>query len=103
VSSQQKTILQSSATVKVKFALKQAMKAQRRSRGIALLIFNLGAGCGWVVNIKLRPIYPRKRDPVPIIYEAGWAPEPVWAGVKNPAYTGIRFLDRPARIKSITD
>jgi hypothetical protein len=33
--------------VKVKFTLEQATKAQRESRGIALL-FNLGAGRGWV-------------------------------------------------------
>jgi hypothetical protein len=29
--------------VKVKFTLQRATKAQRRSRGIALLFFNLGA------------------------------------------------------------
>jgi hypothetical protein len=53
--------------VKVKFALKQAMKAQRGSRGIALLFFNLGARCGWVVNVTPRPLYPWERDPVLIV------------------------------------
>jgi len=38
---------------------------------------------GWVVNATLRPLYPRKRDPVPIAQEAGWAPEPVWTGAEN--------------------
>ena len=39
---------------------------------------------------------PRK-DPVPILQEAGWASEPVWSGVENLASTGIRSPDRPAR------
>jgi len=38
--------------VKVKFTLEQAMKAQRRSRGIALL-FKLGDRLGWVINVTL--------------------------------------------------
>ena len=42
---------------------------------------------GWVVNATLRPLYPRKRDPVPIAQEAGWAPEPVWTGAENLALT----------------
>jgi hypothetical protein len=47
------------------------MKAQRGSRVIALFFFNLGARWGWVVNATLRPLYPRERDPVPIVQEAG--------------------------------
>ena len=30
----------------------------------------------------LAVLYPRK-DPVPIVQEAGWAPGPVWTGVEN--------------------
>jgi hypothetical protein len=37
------------------------------------------------------------KDPVPIVYEAGWSSEPVWTGAENLAPTGIRSLDRPAR------
>ena len=33
------------------------MKAYRESRGTATL-YNLGARCEWVVNAKLRPLYP---------------------------------------------
>jgi hypothetical protein len=44
--------------VKVKVALKQATKAQRGSRGIALLFFNLGSRRGWVVNATPLPLYP---------------------------------------------
>jgi catalase len=46
--------------VKVNFTLEQAMKAQRGSRGIALLFFNLGARWGWVVNATPRPFYPEE-------------------------------------------
>jgi hypothetical protein len=41
-------------------------------------------------------LYPRK-DPVPIVQEAGWAPGPFWTGAENLAPTGIQSLDRPAR------
>jgi hypothetical protein len=44
---------------------------------------------------------PPGKDPVPIAYEAGWAPGPVWTGVENLAPTGIRFPDRPARSQSL--
>ena len=43
---------------------------------------------GWVVNATPRPIYPRK-DPVPIVYEAGWAPGPVWTGEEKPPAQGF--------------
>jgi hypothetical protein len=41
------------------------------------------------------------RDPVPIVQEAGWAPEPVWMCAKNLAPTRIRSRDRPARSQSL--
>ena len=41
------------------------------------------------------------KDPVPIVKEAGWTPEPVWTGVENLAPTGIRSPDRPARSESL--
>jgi hypothetical protein len=34
---------------------------KRRSRGIALLIIDLGARRGWVVSTTPRPLYPRER------------------------------------------
>jgi len=33
-------------------------------------------------------LYPRK-DPVPIVQEAGWAPGPVWTGEENLAPPGF--------------
>jgi hypothetical protein len=56
---------------------------------------------GWVVNATPRPLYPRERDPVPIVQEDGWAPGPVWTGAENLAPTGIRSPDRPARSQSL--
>jgi hypothetical protein len=41
------------------------------------------------------------KDPVPMLQEAGWAPEPVWIGAENLALTGIRSSDLPARIESL--
>jgi hypothetical protein len=47
------------------------MKAQRGSRDIALLIFNLGTRWVWVVIATPRPLYSQERDRVPIVQEAG--------------------------------
>jgi hypothetical protein len=45
--------------LKVKFTLEQATKGQMGSIGIALLFFNLGAGCEWVANATPRLLYPQ--------------------------------------------
>jgi hypothetical protein len=49
----------------VKFALKEAMKTQRGSRGIAVFFFNLGARWGWMVNATPRPPYLSKETRYP--------------------------------------
>ena len=41
------------------------------------------------------------KDPVPIVYEAGWAPGPVWTGAGNLTSTAIRSPDRPASSESL--
>jgi hypothetical protein len=41
------------------------------------------------------------KDPVPIVWGAGWAPGSVWTGAENLALTEIRSADHPAR--SYTD
>jgi len=57
---------------------------------------------GWVVNATRWPLYPRERDPIPIIYEADWAPGPVWTGEEILAPpTEIRFPDLPAPNESL--
>jgi len=69
--------------VKVKFTLEQATKAQKGSRGTALIsFFNLGTRWGWMVNTTPWPLDPQKGELVPIMQEAGWAPEPVWTGAE---------------------
>jgi len=49
------------------------------------------------------PLFTPGKDPVPIVQEAGWAPEPVWTGVENLALTGIRSSDHPALASRYTD
>ena len=51
---------------------------------------------GWVVNAL--PPYLWEGDPVPIMYEAGWAPRPVWTGAENLAPPGFdpRTVQTPA-------
>jgi hypothetical protein len=61
---------------RAKFASQQDMKAQRRSTGIAIPVFNLGTRWGQVVNASPRPLCSLE-DPVPTVHEAGWAPGPV--------------------------
>jgi hypothetical protein len=51
---------------KVKLTIEQARKAQRGSRGVALLLLNLGARWMWVVSAMPWLLYPMERDPVPI-------------------------------------
>ena len=58
---------------------------------------------GWVVNATPRPLYDREKDPVPILQEAGRAPESVWTGAENLAPAGIRSPNRPARSELHTD
>ena len=41
------------------------------------------------------------KDPVPIVQEAGWAPEPVWIGAEKLAPAGIRSPDLPAHSESL--
>jgi len=54
------------------------------------------------VNATQRPVYPRKRDPVHIVQEAGWVPGPVWTGEENLVATGIRSPDREGLYVSTT-
>jgi len=56
---------------------------------------------GWVDNATPRPLYPREREPVPIVQEAGWATGPAWTVAENIVRTGIRSPDRPALSESL--
>ena len=48
-----------------------------------------------------RPLFTPGKEPVPIVQEAGWVPEPVWTCAENLAPTGILFPDRPVRSQSL--
>ena len=63
--------------------------AQRVGRGIALLFHDRGTRRGWVVSSTPQLHFTPGKDPVPILQEAGWSPEPVWTGRKHRP-TGIR-------------
>jgi hypothetical protein len=43
------------------------------------------------------------KDPVLIVYEALWAPGPVWTGAENLAPHRDSIPDRPAHSQSLTD
>ena len=92
---------------KVKCTLVQALRlctchtAQRGSRGIALPFHDHGTGRGWGVSVTPRPFFTTRKDPVPIVQEAGSAPGPVWTGAGNLAPTRIRSSDRSARSQSL--
>ena len=74
--------------------------AQRVGRGIALLFHDHGTRRGWVVSSTPQPHFTPRKDPVPILQEARWAPGLVWMGRKShPHWDSI--LDRPARSQSL--
>ena len=93
----------STCKVKAKCTLVQALRictgrtARRGSRGIALPFHDHGTRRGWGVRVMPRPLFTPRKDPVPIVQEAGWVPGPVWTGAENLHPTGIRSPDRPAR------
>jgi len=75
--------------------------AHMGSRGIALIFLDYGTRRAWVVGVTLRPLFTPGKDPIPIVWEAVWAPGPVWTGAENLDPTGIRSPDRPARSQSL--
>jgi hypothetical protein len=66
-----------------KDALVHTTKAHKGSRGIALLIFNLGAKWRWVVNSSSSCFTPGK-EPQYTLHRRLWAPEPVRTFLRCP-------------------
>jgi len=58
-------------------------------------------GARWLMPYPCR--FKSKNDLVPIVSEAGWAPEAGWKGAEKLAYTGIQSLDVPPLARSHTD
>jgi hypothetical protein len=72
----------------------------RGDRGIALQSLDLGARrSAWSAPRPGR--FTPGKDSVPIVKEAGWAPEPDWTCAKNLASIGIWSLDLPAPSQSL--
>jgi len=69
--------------VKVKWFRYRPGVAQRVGRGVALLFHDPDTRMGWVVSSTPRLHFTPKKDPAPILQEAGWAPELVWMGGKS--------------------
>jgi hypothetical protein len=92
---------------KIKCTLVQALRlctghmARRGSRGIALLFLDHSTKRGLGVSVMPRPLFTPRKDPVPIVQEAGWGPGPVWKGAEYLGPTGIRSPDRPTRSLSL--
>jgi len=74
--------------------------AQRVGIGIALLFHYRDTRRGWVVSSTLRPHFTHRKDPVPILQEAGWTPWPVWRDEKSRPHRDS-IPDRPARSHSL--
>jgi len=74
--------------------------AQRVGTGIALLFHNRGTRRGWVVSSMPRLHFTPRKDLVPILQEAGWAPGAVWTGGKSRPHRNS-ILDRPTCSQSL--
>ena len=72
----------------MKFALKQAIKAQRGSRGF----FNLDTRWERILNATLQPLYPQRREPLSLVEEDDCVQWPVYRGSQTPTPTGIFFI-----------
>ena len=89
--------------VKVKYTLEQATKDQRGNRRIALLFLQPRRLMGVGGQRHAPAALPPRKDPVPIVQEAGWAPGPVCTGAENlaPPPTGIRSPEGQNRSESL--
>jgi len=85
-----------SLELKVTWSCYRPRVAQRVGRGIALLFHYHGTRRGWVVSNTPRPHFTPRKDPVPILQEARWAPGSVWTGGKSHPHRNP-IPDRPAR------
>jgi hypothetical protein len=81
--------------LKVKWSLYRPGVAQRVGRGTALLFHDRGTRREWVISSTPRPHVTPRKDPAPILQEAGWAPGPVWKGGKSRPHRAS-IPDRPA-------
>jgi hypothetical protein len=87
--SQKQLTVETGMVKKVKCTLVQALRFctgrtdHSGSRGIALLYLDHVTISRRGVRVTTRPLFTPRKDPVPIVQEAGWAPGPVWTGAGN--------------------
>jgi len=85
---------------KVKWSRYRPGVAQRVGRGIALFFNDSGTRRVWVVSSTPRPHFTPRKDTVPILQEAGWAPGLVrTGGIARPHRESIP--DHPASGQSL--
>ena len=79
----------------------ESPEGEQRNISILFLTSALD-GCGCSTSRPDR--FTSGKDPVSIVYEAGWNQWPVWTGAENiaPHPTGIRSPGRPALSDSLT-
>jgi hypothetical protein len=75
---------------------------ERKKRYRSTLSLTSELGKGWVVNATSRPLYPRERDPVPIVQEAGYTLGSDWTPAEYLTSTRIQSPDSPARKESLS-
>ena len=85
---------------KVKWSRYRPDVAQRVVRGIDLLFHDRGTRRGWVVSSTPRPHFTPGKISVPILQEAGRAPDTVWRGGKSRPHRDS-IADLPARSQSL--
>jgi hypothetical protein len=86
--------------VKVKWSRYRPGVAQGVGRGVALFFHGRGTRRRRVVSNTPRSHFNPRKDPVPILQEAEWAPVPVWTGGKSHPHRDP-ILDIPARSQSL--
>ena len=83
--------------IKVKCSRYSSGVAQRVGRGIAILFHDRETRREWVFSSTFRLHFKPRKDSVPILQEAGWAPGPVWKGGKSRLPQG--FDPRPSSLQ----
>ena len=87
--------------VRLGFALQQATRAQRGSRGIALLFHDLGTRWRWVVSVTPQQPLPPGKTRQPLYRRLVGTQGRYGQMQKISPPTGIRSPDRPARSESL--
>jgi hypothetical protein len=78
------------------------MKAQRGNKYSSTLSLPSALDRSWWL-VPRSDCFPPRKDPVPIVREAGWAPGPLWTGTESLVSTAIRSPDRSTLMSCCAD